>query len=149
MWLKPAATCHRPLPLHLPYCRLTFVRGLFFFLNHHFGLIPYWWCKKWSSTGQKGADLVVPVLLQEVSGHVAGQDVPQHVLVVFSQLLHLVNLLFGLDAPQEVEPGCVLQLKTEGHKSHSAPHLPDQRLCLVLVAHKWTKKKTAVWHFIA
>lgn len=60
------------------------------------------------------ADLVVPVLLQEVSGHVAGQDVPQHVLVVFPQLLHLVDLLFGLDAPQEVEPGRVLQLKTEG-----------------------------------
>lgn len=66
---------------------------------------------------QGGADLVVPVLLQEVSGHVAGQDVPQHVLVVFSQLLHLVNLLFGLDAPQEVEPGRVLQLKTEENTS--------------------------------
>lgn len=58
-------------------------------------------------------DLVVPVLLQEVSGHVAGQDVPQHVLVVFSQILHLVDLLFGLDAPQEVQPGRVLQLKME------------------------------------
>lgn len=53
-------------------------------------------------TGFFCADLVVPVLLQEVSGHVAGQDVPKHVLVVFSQLLHLVDLLFGLDAPQEV-----------------------------------------------
>ncbi len=45
------------------------------------------------------ADLVVPVLLQEVSGHVAGQDVPQHVLIVFSQLLHFIDLLFGLNAP--------------------------------------------------
>lgn len=59
------------------------------------------------------ADLVVPVLLQEVPGHVARQDVPQHVLVVFSQLLHLVDLLFGLNAPQEVQPGRVLQLERE------------------------------------
>lgn len=56
----------------------------------------------WRKIGFFCADLVVPVLLQEVSGHVAGQDVPKHVLVVFSQLLHLVDLLFGLDAPQEV-----------------------------------------------
>lgn len=63
------------------------------------------------------ADLVVPVLLQEVAGYVAGQDVPQHVLVVFSQLLHLVDLLFGLDTPQEVKPGRVLQLKMEDKKS--------------------------------
>lgn len=58
-------------------------------------------------------DLIVPVLLQEVSGHVAGQDIPQHVLVVFSQLLHFVDLLFGLDPPQEVQSGRVLQLQTK------------------------------------
>lgn len=57
-------------------------------------------------------DLIVPVLFQEVSGHVAGQDVPQHVFIMFSQLLHFVDLLFGLDPPQEVQPGRVLQLKT-------------------------------------
>lgn len=60
--------------------------------------------------GKSVCHLVVAVLLQEVSGHVAGQDVPQHVLIVFSQLFHLVNLLLGLDAPQEVQPSRVLQL---------------------------------------
>ncbi len=65
------------------------------------------------------SDLIIPVLLQEVSGHVAGQDVSQHVLIVFSQLLHLVDLLFGLDAPQEVQPSRVLQLKTQEPKHDS------------------------------
>lgn len=69
--------------------------------------------KHQSSACFDGAHLIVPVLLQEVAGHVARQDVPQHVLVVFSQLLHLVDLLLGLDAPQEVQPGRVLQLKTQ------------------------------------
>lgn len=55
--------------------------------------------------------LVVPVLLQEVAGHVAGQDVAQHVLVVLPQLLHLVDLLLGLNAPEEVQAGRVLQLR--------------------------------------
>ena len=66
--------------------------------------------------GQAWAHLVVPVLLQEVAGHVAGQDVLQHVLIVLPQLLHLVDLLFGLDSPQEVQAGRVLQLWFRGQK---------------------------------
>ena len=65
------------------------------------------------------AHLIVPVLLQEVAGHVAGQDVPQHVLIVLPQLLHLVDLLFGLDSPQEVQAGCVLQLRFRGQKGRN------------------------------
>lgn len=57
------------------------------------------------------AHLVVPVLLQEVAGHVAGEDVSEHVLVVLPQLLHLVDLLLGLHPPQEVQAGRVLQLQ--------------------------------------
>lgn len=78
--------------------------------------------RAWASVG---ADLVVPVLLQEVSGHVAGQDVPQHVLVVFPQLLHLVDLLLGLDAPQEVEPRRVLQLRRR--ESPCYTQVPDRK----------------------
>lgn len=62
------------------------------------------------------AHLVVSVLLQEVAGHVAGQDVPEHVLIVLPQLLHLIDLLFGLDPPQEVQAGRVLQLQFRERK---------------------------------
>lgn len=55
--------------------------------------------------GQAWAHLIVPVLLQEVAATWDGQDVPQHVLIVLPQLLHLVDLLFGLDSPQEVQAG--------------------------------------------
>lgn len=41
-------------------------------------------CRNLVFVTQFCTDLIVPVLLQEVSGHVAGEDVPQHVLVVFS-----------------------------------------------------------------
>lgn len=61
--------------------------------------------------GRARAYLVVPVFLQEVAGHVAGQDVAQHVLVVFPQLLHLVDLLLRLNSPEEVQAGRVLQLQ--------------------------------------
>lgn len=67
--------------------------------------------------GQRSlAHLVVSVLLQEVAGHVTGQDVPEHVLIVLPQLLHLVDLLFGLNPPQEVQAGCVLQLQFRGEE---------------------------------
>ena len=59
-------------------------------------------------------NLVIPILFQEVSGNVTRQNVPEHVLVVFPQLLHLVDLLLGLDAPQEVQSSCVLQLGGQG-----------------------------------
>lgn len=62
------------------------------------------------------AHLIVAVLLQEVAGHVTGQDVPEHVLIVFPQLLHLVDLLFGLNSPEEVQACCVLQLRFRGQK---------------------------------
>lgn len=68
-------------------------------------------------TGQTSlAHLIVSILLQEVAGHVAGQDVPEHVLVVLPQLLHLVDLFFGLNPPKEVQAGCVLQLQFRGEE---------------------------------
>lgn len=62
------------------------------------------------AAGQARAHLVVSVFLQEVAGHVAGQNVPEHVLIVLPELLHLVDLLFGLHSPKEVQAGRVLQL---------------------------------------
>lgn len=61
--------------------------------------------------GRAWAYLIVSVLLQEVAGHVAGQDVAQHVLIVLPQLLHLVDLFLGLNSPEEVQAGRVLQLQ--------------------------------------
>lgn len=68
-------------------------------------------------TGQTSlAHLIVSVLLQEMAGHVAGQDIPEHVLIVLPQLLHLVDLLLGLNPPEEVQAGSVLQLQFRGEE---------------------------------
>lgn len=40
----------------------------------------------------------------------AGENVPEHVLVVFTQLLHLIYLFLRLNAPQEVKTSGILKL---------------------------------------
>lgn len=60
-----------------------------------------------------GGHLVVGVSLQEVLSHVRRQDVEQQTLVVLTLLLHVLHLLPGLQAPQEVQPRHGLQLPTK------------------------------------
>jgi hypothetical protein len=45
-----------------------------------------------------------------MAGNVTWQNIPEHVLIVFPELLHLVDLLLGLDTPEEIQPGSVFQL---------------------------------------
>lgn len=58
--------------------------------------------------------LIVFAAVQEMSGHVHGQDVVQQTLVVFPQLPHVLHFLLGLQAPQEVQSGCGLPLGKKG-----------------------------------
>lgn len=60
--------------------------------------------------------LIVSVFLQEVARDVAGENVPEHVLVVFTQLSHLIYLFLRLYAPQEVQTSGVLKLRATERK---------------------------------
>ena len=67
----------------------------------------------WPERRARGSSyLVVAVPLQEVLGNVGRQDVEQQALVVLPQLPHVIHLLSGLEAPQEVQPCHGLQLHT-------------------------------------
>jgi len=61
-------------------------------------------------TGECVRYLTVAVSLQEVLRHMDGEDVEQQTLVVLPLCLHVLHLPPRLKSPQEVQPGCRLQL---------------------------------------
>lgn len=60
-----------------------------------------------------GTYFIVTFSLEEMLCNMSRQDVEQQTLIVLPQLLHVLHLLPCLEAPQEVQAGCCLQLPTK------------------------------------